>query len=123
MTDLSSPPIDTQSTNGSSQLYSVIFNGVERPLTEIASVALRQSPERFHALSTLSVQRGRTVDIGFDTAQIVSSSTIVGYSDGIPVDQLGWTMEEAREIRESFSVWAEDWDDSDLDAYNVYLQG
>lgn len=36
--------------------------------------------------------------------------------------RLGWASEEAREIRQGFSAWVEDWDDAELDAYNVYLQ-
>lgn len=40
---------------------------------------------------------------------------------GLHPSELGWTREEAMHARARLNAWAEEWDDPEMDEYNIYL--
>lgn len=40
---------------------------------------------------------------------------------GVPLSFVGWTREEAIDVRARLNAWAEEWDDPEMDEYNIYL--
>ena len=43
-------------------------------------------------------------------------------TEGVPVEEFGWTRSDALRLRAELSSWAELWDDEDLDVYNEFLK-
>jgi hypothetical protein len=41
-----------------------------------------------------------------------------GQRSPLTIEDLGWTPEEAKQIRAQFGLFAEDWDDPAMDVYN-----
>lgn len=120
---LSTLPINTGITTGSGNLYSVQIQHLDQSPVEPFYAELRPALGRVHSVRDISTRWGPTVHISIDSTHTVSLDTVPGHPDGIPIARLGWSTEEAREIRQSLSILAEDWDEAELDAYNVYLKG
>src|SRR4051794_13424247 len=68
--------------------------------------------------------RGQYVPVGVTNmtsrkTAIVDVATITLDKKSITISDMGWTREQAIAIRGLFSFVAEDWDDPEMDIYNV----